>query len=443
MVSAKPPASNQQLGWRRFLRPSWLAGVISVGFHSVLFAAGPTFPGLGFSDLVEPEQAAEKRNVPLVELTAAEQARLPDFSNSLYNFDAFSDLEPLDPLFSGQSSPDDSESSDEENLPSPFSRTRSFPVPSASIPFGITSLDSRSRPRRSPLPSASGTTAASEAKPNNTEETENAESSNATAPDNEPSADDLIAPLPGQSEDGTEIAVGSDPSEVMTLEELLQAYTYDAANTESEDIQARFDEWLEAGRTFAEELDIDNEIEIAAADLETEASENSVLRELVELPIDYEQQLCLSEEPQKGLIGAWVSPDGELLGEPEVLQSTGYAGLNQQAIRYIKTLDFSTVETFTGYRFEVVVSYDPENCREFGGRNPAAGRAGAPSESEAAETPEPTAETEDTGAADKAPEKEDADVENRIPFERHSAEDADADRSAEEEDAATEEPSQR
>jgi hypothetical protein len=66
-----------------------------------------------------------------------------------------------------------------------------------------------------------------------------------------------------------------------------------------------------------------------------------------------------------------VSPAGELLGEPAVIRSTGYLGLNQQAIAYIEALDFSTVESFTGYQFEVLVTYEPENCVEVGNRAPA------------------------------------------------------------------------
>jgi hypothetical protein len=97
-MTANPP-SSPRFDWRRFLQPTWLAGAISVGFHGVLFAVGPTFPSLGFEQLTEADLAAERRNVPLVELTAAEQERLPDFSSSFYDFGEFGSLDPLSPLF--------------------------------------------------------------------------------------------------------------------------------------------------------------------------------------------------------------------------------------------------------------------------------------------------------------------------------------------------------
>lgn len=432
MASVLPPSSNRPL-YRQFLRPSWLAGAISIGFHGALFAAGPTFPSLGFNDLVEPELASERRNVPLVELTQAEQERLPDFSNSFYNFDTFDDLEPLTPLFEDNelSSPDDEGDDTIAKVPSPLTRSRPIPTPSPRLPFGITSLGSR--PRTTTLPSLpstssrrSGNSTSALPTPEDTPEGQSPNGSGAIAPnqgtaaDLRPESDDPDA----SAQENPEIAVGSDPSEVMTLAERLQAYTYDATATQTDAAQARFDEWLTAGQTLAEELNIADEFAVAddlrllensaaekpaaegdetdAAEAETadeadvaEESTEGVVRRPIELPIDYEQGLCLTKAPQKGLIGAWVGPDGELLGEPEIIRSTGYSGLNQQAIRYIKTLDFSSVDTFTGYQFEVVVNYNPENCENFGQRAPA-------------DNDEDVAQERENTSSEKAPRKNSA-----------------------------------
>lgn len=136
-MTANSPLSSR-FNWRQFLQPTWLAGAISVGFHGVLFAAGPTFPSLGFEQLTEADLEAERRNVPLVELTAAEQERLPDFSNSFYNFDEFGSLDPLSPLFEGDNSSGGDRVINSEPLLSPG---RNNSPPSAyNLPFNISGI---------------------------------------------------------------------------------------------------------------------------------------------------------------------------------------------------------------------------------------------------------------------------------------------------------------
>ena len=409
MTSVQPSSSKRSV-YQKFLRPSWLAGAISVGFHGVLFAAGPTFPSLGFNELVEPELEAERRNVPLVELSQAEQARLPDFSQPFYNFNAFDDLEPLSPLFNNESpqTPDEDDTTTEV-VPSPLTRSLPIPTHTSRIPFGITRLEPRPRATLPSLPQPDTED------PSNSPDINAGTSGSTSESAQEGTAADLeqtpTNPDQPATTGGTDIAASGDPTEVMTLEERLQAYTYDVTDTELEEAQTRFDDWLVVGQTLAEELEIEEDFAIAdslrpsvsapdtmpaeaSPDSETpegettnevpsssEVSANSIVREPIELPIDYEQGVCLTKEPQKGLIGAWVSPEGKLLGEPEVIRSTGYLGLNQQAIRYIKGLDFSAVDSFTGYQFEVVVNYNSEGCVNIG-RPPAMGDRPTPTSTE-------------------------------------------------------------
>ena len=423
MASAIPPFISQ-LPWQQLLRPSWLAGAISIGFHSVLFAAGPTFPSLGFNQLVEPELTAERRNVPLVELTPAEQQRLPDFSGSLYDFDAFGDLEPLAPLFgdSPSSSPNSGITSQKPAGGSSSSSTSTL------VPFGITRLESRPgpltqfpNPFRDTNPSSTAP-GPGVPDPGTPEAAGDEETSDQTAADtqDEPSAADLAGPTDESSTDADgDVATSGNPAEVMTLEERLLAYTFDGDETEPEVSQGRLEGWLETGQALATELELDPTldlvaefeaaVEIAAADPDSDL--DSIFQRPIELPLDHEAGICLTKEPQKGLIGAWVGPEGTLLGEPEVIRSTGYGGLNQQALRYVKTLNFSEVETFTGYQFEVVVNYDPDDCVELEGDSPAASdeppaaglrqRSGSTEMSPGKDTP--AAET-DTPAESAAPE---------------------------------------
>ena len=447
MASAIPPFISQ-LPWQQFLRPSWLAGAISIGFHSVLFAAGPTFPSLGFNQLVEPELTAERRNVPLVELTPAEQQRLPDFSGALYDFDAFGDLEPLAPLFS-----DSPSSATNPGITSqkPAGGSSSSSSTSTLIPFGITRLESRPAPLTqfpnpfrdtNPSSPAPGPGASEPGTPADLGEEETSDQT-ATETEDEPSAADLAGPTDESSTDADgDVAASGNPAEVMTLEERLLAYTFDAAETEPEVSQGRLAGWLETGQTLATELELDPTLNLAAeleaaaaiAAADPDSDLDSIFQRPIALPLDHEAGICLTKEPQKGLIGAWVGPEGMLLGEPEVIRSTGYGGLNQQAVRYIKTLNFSEVETFTGYQFEVVVNYDPDDCVELednppaaSDESPAAGlrqRSGSPETSPDKDVPAAETDTpsESTPPASTAPAT-DAPTPESTPTKADSAED--------------------
>ncbi|MDB9525814.1 hypothetical protein PN498_07440 [Oscillatoria sp. CS-180] len=439
MVSAQTPPSKDQpskaRNFRRFLHPSWLAGAISIGFHSVLFAASPTFQGLAFNDLIQPEPEAEQRDVPLIELSAAEQQRLPDFSGSLYSFDTFNDLESLSPLIEGdelRSSAGDSPTA--RGSSSPLTRRRS--VNTQRIPFGVTNLESRLR-------DYSGTS--SGGRTSNQNEADAAATDQATA---DGSAADLEANSSDATADTSEGQASSEniaalpdtnPTEVMNLEETLLAYTYDETGTAQEESDVQREAWLEVGQTHAEALgsegpamadaaeETEDEAEETApteqgqvSDEETpdaaegpaDAAENSpadIVKEPIELTIDHSQGVCLTEAPQPGLVGAWIGPNGTLLDKPEVLRSTGYPGFNNQAVEYIQTLDFSSVNALTGYQFAILVEYDAENCVNLGRNTPESTSAEAlqePEESDAAskeplkeadEAPSivpPTAETE-------------------------------------------------
>ena len=268
MASAIPPFISQ-LPWQQLLRPSWLAGAISIGFHSVLFAAGPTFPSLGFNQLVEPELTAERRNVPLVELTPAEQQRLPDFSGSLYDFDAFGDLEPLAPLFgdSPSSSPNSGITSQKPAGGSSSSSTSTL------VPFGITRLESRPGPLTQ-FPNTNKETKPSSTAPGpgvpdpgTPEAAGDEETSDQTAADtqDEPSAADLAGPTDESSTDADgDVATSGNPAEVMTLEERLLAYTFDGDETEPEVSQGRLEGWLETGQALATELELDPTLDLVA-----------------------------------------------------------------------------------------------------------------------------------------------------------------------------------
>jgi len=398
-MTANPP-SPPRFDWRPFLQPTWLAGAISAGFHGVLFAVGPTFPSLGFEQLTETDLAAERRNVPLVELTAAEQERLPDFSSSFYDFGEFGNLDSLAPLFEeGGSSEEGDRIINSEPLLSPG---RNNSPPSAyNLPFDISAIG---RPR-SPLPLSGGLPPLGNSG-NETIDPDAMTPTNPAAGQNQSPGAEALRPESGEAnslsqEDAEAIAANSNPTNTLPLEERLQAYTFDGDKTDLDEVNVSYSEWLEDGEAFALDLAVgdadaissafesaatagilapvsdDTATDDAATDDEADPLVAGIIRRPLTLEIDYDAGFCLTKEPQKGLIGAWVSPAGKLLRDPEVIRSTGYLGLNQQAIDYIKTLDFSAVESFTGYQFEVLVAYDSENCVEVGNRAPATQDTGA------------------------------------------------------------------
>lgn len=440
-MTATPPSGKNRFRLWQVLNPAWLAGAISLGFHGILFAAGPSFPSLGFGQLTEVEEAVERRNVPLVELSAAEQERLPDFSGSFYDFEAFGDLEPLAPLFGDNNNPSGNNDGPINSKPLLSPGSSSLPPSASRLPFGITNLEPRARV---PFP-LSGLPEPPPIADTETPEVTPAPSDESQASASDTPGADALRPEAEESGDGDQtIAANSNPVDTLTLEERLQAYAFDGANTEAEEIDVRFDEWLASGQFLATELEITDDEAIAAAfeqaaetgllpsaaateaaepDAEAaepaEPSSTGIVQPPIELSIDHEGGICLTKDPQKGLIGAWVSPEGALVGEPAVIRSTGYLGLNEQAIRYVKTLDFSAVETFTGYQFEVVVNYNPENCVNMGQATPAAPAADSEDssgevsdkesptvEEDAAETPAPTPaiRPEPPPATDASPE---------------------------------------
>ncbi|NER83252.1 MAG: hypothetical protein F6K42_27610 [Leptolyngbya sp. SIO1D8] len=369
MASSKATRSSKN--WlRHFLRPSWLAGIISIGFHGGMFAAGPTFSGLNFGNMAESDLIAENRQVPLVELTLEEQQRLPDFSQSFYSFDNFGALEPFDSL--GGTEPEASITNESELFEN---RDRPTYTPSTPLRFSIESFESRTRPNTAPPPppveenNDSDQPSPSEEEPEASEdvlEEDDLESQNTaqdspndseTTPPEESRAADLeIRPVnpaeeaPPSSDNPDEIAANP-PEAESNVEDRFQAYAYDTTNTDEENLEERLETWLEANETLT-------------------ASSSITIPEPVTLPpIEYGQRICLPTPPHEGLIGALISSEGEILAEPEVLKSTGYLFINQQATEFINTLNFSSVDSLTAYQFEIVIDYDPEICVDLGQTN--------------------------------------------------------------------------
>ncbi|MBD0337447.1 MAG: hypothetical protein ICV62_18325, partial [Cyanobacteria bacterium Co-bin13] len=85
-------------------------------------------------------------------------------------------------------------------------------------------------------------------------------------------------------------------------------------------------------------------------------------KELEPLRIPYPLNTCLTPAPALGRLGVIVNPDGTANREPDILASTGYDVLDDQAKAVISDYPFPPGEALLAYGLPVVVEYDAATC---------------------------------------------------------------------------------
>lgn len=361
MNSPNSPRFNQLLKTAR--QPQWIAALLSLGFHVVLFAAGPSFSSLSATAMGEGDSSSEERRVPLIELTPEEQNRLPDFSTPAYSLDGGDDLLSLFPP-SSNSLPLEPGSDFGASLAIPAPRLPSNPFPSGISPYTSPGRSSITlSPRRTPFPASPNRSVirrpvrppAGDAAP------QGASTPTATSPENtsENGAADLEpnqangqgTDAPSAPLDPTNPAVPSAGQETEQASELLARVEFDDAQTSANEVEIAKAAWLQS-------------VQEKLGDAVTEASEPIVLK------VPYSGRLCLSPEPADGLLGV-VGLPGETSDSLElwttVLKSTGYPFLNQAAEQALQDLqqqdtDDSVLAANTLYQVNVEIEYDDQNC---------------------------------------------------------------------------------
>jgi hypothetical protein len=331
-------------------QPQWIAALASVGFHGLLFAAGPSFSGLTMAALGNNSPDLEERRVPLIELTAEEQSRLPDFSasaNSLFpsgDDDFFSLFPP-----SGSTFPTD------PRAPGESLSVPSFQLPSRSFssglpPFPFPSQSSLSIPsRRSPSPAQPSIVLppAPNTPPSDP---------NAAGPEDTPSANQPSTPASSSpsSNGSTTTDPGNASAPLNTgaqrASELLARVEFNGDQTSPAEVDIAKAAWLQ---TVQEKL----------------GDTIAVAPDPLTLEIPYQGRLCLSPEPSDGLLGAVVTIAEEegLTLWTAVLKSTGYPFLNQAAEQALRNLqqqpvEGSALEPNTSYQVIVKIDYDRQSC---------------------------------------------------------------------------------
>jgi len=343
-------------------QPQWIAAILSLGFHGVLFGAGPSFSSL--QEVATGGEALDQtaRRVPLIELTPEEQSRLPDFSSSAYSLvpgdngdifqlfppsgDSLSSL-PLNPGPGLSSVPDVSSPKPSFSFP-PLSTS---PLPSSSGRRVV--IPAAPRSPRADQPPVAGNPSTPIDRPEATDNRASTPTSGDTRPSDQPSAEDL-ALSPGTQQAGEQ---GTEPGNVSP------GNTTPASR--SQELIARVE--------YSPELTTPAEAETAKAAWVAAVQEHlgqpvTEVAEPLSVEVPYDLRICLTPEPTDGLLGLVALPGEEANTvdlSTAVLKSTGYAFLNQMAEQTLKAQLVEAelpIEIGQLYQAVVKVNYDAENC---------------------------------------------------------------------------------
>lgn len=175
------------------------------------------------------------------------------------------------------------------------------------------------------------------------------------SPEGSPSPDAEAGDPGAESENpDEEVAVSPSPSPSPSPEagtaaaeyaQLRELYSYNPENTSGEAASQNMEDW------------------VASLPPEISEGENLNVNEPIDLTIEYPLRTCLpGQEPRNASIGVVADADGELLAEPQLLRSTGYKGLNEDALQAVQSYDIPAAEEPRAYTFRVNVDYDSENC---------------------------------------------------------------------------------
>jgi outer membrane biosynthesis protein TonB len=330
--------------WRR--TPSAVAALASLGLHGLVLAALPFLANVGMS-ADEPEI---RRPVPVVELTPEEQNRLPDFTlNPPLELPPISQAPTANDLLGTPAIPNLPSSQPSQSsssllappvplfIPPPLPITE---IPSFSIPFPT--LPSRPTRPAAPAPVPEPTqspTASPSPSPSPEGVTESSPSSTvAVEPGPETPAEGAAEPSPTAR---TEEQIRQDL--VARQQELRALYTYNGAGTTVEDANVAFADWF-------------------YQNLGKQDQDYDKLQQ-AKMTLSYPRVACPLKQTRSAVVGVIVDAENNIVAEPKVIQSSGYALFNQEALKAVETYTF---ENTTGgeqpYLVTVTFEYSEEVC---------------------------------------------------------------------------------
>ncbi|MBE9076718.1 energy transducer TonB [Romeria aff. gracilis LEGE 07310] len=394
------------------LNPYSIAVLASVGVHGLFFAFGPRYSDVSFAAWVDGDAtAAEPRNVPLVQLTPAEQSRLPNFSQTPFplGLDRLNNppggFKPPSALtlptpgsfgsFPNPASPG-LQQAPSTFLPQPPAVSRSpFSAPPSITRFSVRNAPQVSRPpagvRIGAIPNPPGQPPAQTAP-----ETQAAPETSADATAAEPGSlpelpsgetrtlDELLAaPQNGSASsesrtaladaltgtDAATAAPGETTPDETALGETAPEQTGDeltAAAAPAEGDSGSRSRSLLAAYQYDPAGTAEADVSAAAETWLTAAREKVGSAELqpgeADLGLDANVlSVCLDTPPTDGLVGVLVGPEGRPQ-EVSMLGSTGYDILNSQALTAARNYSFPESDGPVPYQVKIDVDYDAEGC---------------------------------------------------------------------------------
>lgn len=358
LVSGRMASSNlqgQASTWQQKLQrigqtPTAISAIASVGLHGLLFAVLPFLPDTA-TRATEPEI---RDPVEVVELTPEEQQRLPDFSlvapielppiaePPQSGSDLFT-LPTTPPPSIGNSSLFPSSSADSLLAPPlPVFVPPSAPlveIPSFTIPIPQS-------PRLAAPPAAPSVTPPSPANPS-------PQASPPASPAPESSPSPSVAVEPGPEAPESEPSPQASPSVrseaqlredlIAQQQELRALYTYNPAGTRQGEAQTSFAAW------FYEELG------------KTGNDFDRLKKQ--EITVDYPKIACPLKQSRFAEVGVVVDADNQIVGDPRIIQSSGYPLFNQEALKVVQAQTFeNTTDGEQVHLIRVAFEYSEDVC---------------------------------------------------------------------------------
>jgi outer membrane biosynthesis protein TonB len=326
----------QQL-WRN---PSAVSAIASLGAHGLLFLALPFLPDTAIK-ATEPEI---RRSVEVMELTPEEQKRLPDFST----------LPPIElPPLAQPPKPGESEPFSFSDLPKPPSN---LPQPSDSLlappplPIFIPPIPPPTQlPYRIEIPTTPPVAASPQPSPS-PEATETPQPNPTAAPEEIPPVEDGLetpqanAETPEQPSPTPRSEEQIQQDLVARQQELRELYTYNPSGTSVEDGNIAFGTWFREvfGKDYGEG---------DAKPLQAETT------------AEYPKLACPLKQSPRAVVGVVVDAANNIVGEPKVLQSSGYRLFNQEALKVVESYEFGNSSgKEQAYLLGVKFEYSEEVC---------------------------------------------------------------------------------
>lgn len=297
---------NLEKAWQNLRHPFSLAIFASLGVHGLLWFG---LPLVSFSNAKQPNE----RSLEVIELSQLEQARLPDTSLSL----------PLKPA------PDDvfntklPDLSSSNPLSTPANPTLNDPIPLYEIPgLSATSgpiIEPNTQQTRQSSSNTDRTTSSRTTREETKVEVEETEVEKTDEPVGEPKTEE--PPVSRKADDlktssGEDLSVGESKQQ----QALQQKYAYSSEGTSDADILQNAQI---ASQTISEKF--------AIRDWEKPIAANAV----------YPQEACQFQPDGKPIQGATklavvLQPDGQLADFVLMLGASGYKGLDEAAVQFVK-----------------------------------------------------------------------------------------------------------